>query len=114
MSPYSIIQENKKKAEKLTMIGIWLMVIGFGVFIAIIWFGSTKPLLTLLAMLGLLSSIVGIRVSLNGHNLKKSTERIFGVLILADTRYKKMKEDSVSTTYSNTIKQLFREGQQNG
>lgn len=108
MSPYLIVQENEKRAKRLTTIGIWLMVIGFGVFICIAWSGSSKPLLTAPAMIGLIAGIIGIKLSLNGRDLKKSTNRTFDALVLADTRYKKMKEDSVSPTYKNTIKHLFK------
>jgi hypothetical protein len=108
MSPYLIVQENEKKAKNLTTLGIWLMVIGFGIFICIAWSGSTEPLLTPTAILGLLAGIVGIKFSLNGHDLKSNTNRTFDALVLANTRYKKMKEDSVSSTYKNTIKHLFK------
>lgn len=114
MSPYLIVQENKKKAKRLTTRGIWLMVIGFGVFICIAWSGSTEPLLTLLALLGLPAGVIGINISLNGRDLKRNTNRIFDALVLANARYKDMKEDSISPIYKNTIERLFKEGQQNG
>lgn len=110
MSPYLIVQKNEKKAKKLTTIGIWLMIIGFGVFIIIVWSGSNESLLIgLVAMIGLLAGIIGINTSLNGRDLKEITNHTFDALILADTRYKKMKEDSASSIYRNTIKHLFKE-----
>lgn len=114
MSPYLMVQKKEKKARRITMLGIWLMIIGFGVFTIIAWSGNNEPLLTGLAMLGLLAGVIGIKVSLTGRDLKRTANRMFDALVLANARYKNMKEDSVSPIYKNTIERLFKEGQQNG
>jgi hypothetical protein len=110
MSPYLIVQKNERKAKRLTTLGIWLMVIGFGAFMIIAWSGSNESLLTGLAMLGLLAGIIGIKVSITGRDLKRTTNRTFNALVLANARYKNMKEDSSSLAYKNTIKHLFKKG----
>lgn len=108
MSPYLVLQEKRKSAEKRVVLGIWLMVPGFGIFIAIIWSGSNESLLIWPAIIGFLAGIIGIKTSLNGRDLKKSANRGLDDLILANIRYKKMKEDSISPAYKNTIKCLFK------
>lgn len=108
MSPYLVLQEKRKSAEKRVVLGIWLMMLGFGVFIAIAWSESNESLLIWPAVIGFLAGIIGIKTSLNGRDLKKSADRGLDALILANIRYKKMKEDSILPTYRNTIKHLFK------
>lgn len=110
MSPYLMLRAKERKAKNLTMFGIWLMIIGFGVFICIAWSGNNESLLMFPALLGLLTGIIGIKTSLDGRDLKESTNRTFDALLLADARYKKMKEDSISPIYKNTIRHLLKKG----
>ena len=108
ISPHQAVQKEERKAKILKITSIWLMVVGFGGFACMAWSGSNSPIVTVVAMLGLLAGIIGIRVSFNARDLKRNSDLMFDVLAAAGIRYKKLEEDSSSNVYRDTISESIK------
>jgi len=108
-----ILQRKRiKKANYYISLSVWFMTIGLGPFIYVIWSGNSTKMLTVLAVLGLFTSVVGIPLLLKSRDNKRKAEHILNssnLFISANTRFEDMKKDSNSNDYRDIINKIFRE-----